>query len=312
MPEGPERVGQDIFALLSDETRLAILRELAATSEEFGLWPDPLSYSELMERVGLDDSGNFNYHLDALRDRFVTKVDGGYRIRRAGIEIVRTLRAGSLAEMGSVDPTSVDERCPYCDAPIQVSVEDGWLLIACNDCPGIYGEMEALPDGLMMAFEVSPATRHGRSVEELFRVALLTAQEHAHLGFEGICPECTGAVETELEICSDHDTRDERICRACHRPSPAFVRGECTVCGLAEVAPPAYTVWNHEPTRRRLYDEGVAVERSVWARAMEPLTWDCSVERGKEVLLVYRVPVEEENGALRLTIDESLSVCSIE
>lgn len=84
----------------------------------------------------------------------------------------------------------------------EVSVEDGWLFTACSACPGLYGEMESVPDGLFVAFEVSPATRHGRSVEELFRAVLLTAQQHAKLGFEGICPKCTGLVETEFVICS--------------------------------------------------------------------------------------------------------------
>lgn len=313
MAEETDTTAEDAFSLLSDETRLAILRELAdAADEEFTPRSEPVSYAELMDRVGLRDSGNFNYHLNALRDRFVAKVEGGYRIRRAGLEIVRALRAGNLTGQRSLEPSPVDEHCPYCDAPIEVSVDDGWLLVVCSDCQGLYGGMESVPDGLFVASEVSPAARHGRSVEELFRAVLVSAQQHARLGIEGICPECTGRIETELVVCSDHDSDDSRICDACGRPTPAFIRAECTACGLIQIAPPAYAVWNHEPTRRRLHDADVAVERSAWARTIEPLTWDCSVERGDETLLHYRIPVEDGNEPLRMTVDENLVVRSLE
>jgi hypothetical protein len=62
-PVDPERA----FRLLSDETRVGILR---------GLWEasnDAVSFSELRERVGTPDSGQFNYHLGKLREHFVSK-----------------------------------------------------------------------------------------------------------------------------------------------------------------------------------------------------------------------------------------------
>lgn len=313
MPKETDTTAEDAFSLLSDETRLTILRELAAAADEdFTPRSEPVSYAELMDRVGLGDSGNFNYHLNALRDRFVAKAEEGYRIRRSGLKIVRALRAGNLTEQGSLEPTPVDECCPYCGASIEVAVDDGWLLIVCTDCKGLFGGMDSVPDGLFIAYEVSPAVRRGRSIEELFRAVLVSAQQSARLGIEGICSECIGRVETELRLCSEHDPGDGRICDACGRATPAFVRGECTACGLVQVSPPAYAVWNHEPTRRRLHNEGVADEWSAWNRTIEPLTWGCTVERDEQTLLHYLVPVEEGNETLRMTVDENLVVRSIE
>jgi DNA-binding transcriptional ArsR family regulator len=61
----------DAFGTLADETRLAILRALA-------LADGPVRFSDLRERVGVRDTGRFNYHLSQLRERFVEKRDDGY------------------------------------------------------------------------------------------------------------------------------------------------------------------------------------------------------------------------------------------
>lgn len=308
MAKEPDRSGEDVFALLSDETRLAILQELAdAADGTLTLRSEPMAYSDLMERVGLQDSGNFNYHLDALRGRFVTKAEDGYRIRRAGLEIVRTLRAGNLSETEDLEPTALDKCCPYCGARIEVSIKDDWLFVTCTTCPGLYGEMKSMPDGLFLGYEVSPATREGRGAEELFRVVLFSAQQHAKLGFEGICPECTGPVETEFIVCSNHDTGESRVCRACGRPSPALVRGECTVCRLVQIAPPGYTLWSHDRTRRRLEDAGARVWGSLWKQSVDPITWKSAVEHDEETLVHYWLPAEGDD-PLRITVNENLDV----
>jgi len=65
------------FDLLSDPTRVAILQELAAADE-------PLGFTALRERAGVQDSGRFNYHLTRLRDRLVTHTDRGYELTDDG------------------------------------------------------------------------------------------------------------------------------------------------------------------------------------------------------------------------------------
>ncbi len=73
-----------VFDLLSDETRLAIVRALAESRCD-----DPgrpaLTFSELRERVGARDAGRFNYHLGKLRGVLVEKTDAGYRLTPRGV-----------------------------------------------------------------------------------------------------------------------------------------------------------------------------------------------------------------------------------
>jgi len=79
----------DALELLSDETRLAIVLELAAE----GAVPDddPMSFSTLRRRVGVRDSGRFNYHLDRLRDRYVEHGPDGYRLTSQGVAVAATV-----------------------------------------------------------------------------------------------------------------------------------------------------------------------------------------------------------------------------
>ncbi|MFW6152937.1 MAG: winged helix-turn-helix domain-containing protein [Halobacteriota archaeon] len=68
----------DLFDLLSDATRRRIIEELYVASEP------TLRFSELTRRVGVRDSGRFNYHLSRLRGSVVERTDEGYRLTDRG------------------------------------------------------------------------------------------------------------------------------------------------------------------------------------------------------------------------------------
>jgi DNA-binding transcriptional ArsR family regulator len=75
----------ETFGLLSDETRVQILVALAAASER------ALSFSDLRARVGVADSGQFNYHLDRLCGRLVARTGDGYALTETGAAVARLL-----------------------------------------------------------------------------------------------------------------------------------------------------------------------------------------------------------------------------
>ncbi|MFB6220087.1 MAG: winged helix-turn-helix domain-containing protein [Halolamina sp.] len=104
----------DALAVLGDETRVAILRALAEADE-------PLPFSDLRRRAGIEDPGRFNYHLSALREYFVREADGGYALRHAGSRVVA---AAGVAETETRSHAGGDdellqngddpETCPVC------------------------------------------------------------------------------------------------------------------------------------------------------------------------------------------------------
>ncbi|MFC5972864.1 ArsR/SmtB family transcription factor [Halomarina salina] len=108
MADTPDPI--DAFEALSDETRLAIVRTLADRRRDR---PDApaLSFSALRGRVGVRDSGTFNYHLNRLRRTFVRKTAEGYELDADGMRLI------DVAE-DRVEPTRGDARrdseCPVC------------------------------------------------------------------------------------------------------------------------------------------------------------------------------------------------------
>lgn len=107
----------DALAALGDETRIAILRALAEAD-------DPLPFSELRRRAGVEDAGRFNYHLSTLREYFVREADGGYALRHAGSRIVAAAGVAEDGGRGSetldddiltkADGDEADGDCPVC------------------------------------------------------------------------------------------------------------------------------------------------------------------------------------------------------
>lgn len=82
------------FDVLGQELRMGILEALAEKRAE-----DPqnlgVSVSGLRDRVGVADSGQFNYHLDKLSDQFVQETDAGYELNAAGQEVVGAVLSGT-------------------------------------------------------------------------------------------------------------------------------------------------------------------------------------------------------------------------
>jgi hypothetical protein len=95
----------DALGALTHEVRADILRELADAD-------GPLPFSTLRERVGVRDSGRFNYHLTALCRGFVREADGGYDLTHRGERVV--LVAGAERPLQTVETAGDDGTCPVC------------------------------------------------------------------------------------------------------------------------------------------------------------------------------------------------------
>ncbi|MDJ1433890.1 helix-turn-helix domain-containing protein [Halostagnicola sp. A-GB9-2] len=107
----------DVFRVLSHDLRLTVLDVLERTQSADEFAGDLLAYSDLADRVAerrsgnfSRDSGNLSYHFRTLRDvEFIERVDGGYRIKQAGIRIVRAIRAGTITDQREFEAITIDE-----------------------------------------------------------------------------------------------------------------------------------------------------------------------------------------------------------
>ncbi|WP_227377732.1 winged helix-turn-helix domain-containing protein [Haladaptatus halobius] len=109
--DGVRETAVDALSTLASEHRIAILRALA-TAEK------PLTFSELRERVGIHDTGRFNYHLSKLRERFVRETDDGYDLGHAGERVILAaadVDPESARALAEATEGTENDVCPVCN-----------------------------------------------------------------------------------------------------------------------------------------------------------------------------------------------------
>ena len=224
----PTPAPDDAFALLGNETRVAILRILGEAGA-------PLSFSELHDRVEMRDSGQFNYHLEKLVGHFVSKDDDGYTLRRTGRRVVEAVLSGAVTETPDVTRTPVDESCNRCGAPIEITWDSGSVRMYCTECAGTYGRArgerpaEPAERGYLGRLPLPPAGVRDRTPTEVLRAAWTWGNLEIYAMASDICPRCSATVETTTRVCDDHDAT-EGLCPTCESVYAVHANIACTNC----------------------------------------------------------------------------------
>lgn len=184
-PGSPEAA----FSVVGNETRLAVLLELATVTNERGPGAG-LPFSELRRRVGVEDSGRFNYHLEKLQEGFIENEDGEYVARYPGLAVVSAVYAGTYSGSGLDDRTTHPEmNCP-CGEPLRISYEAAADLVA----------FRCEAHGLVTSFPVPPGAADSRSVEALAAVAVDRILANMYLATRGVCPRCWGVIDVSYPV----------------------------------------------------------------------------------------------------------------
>lgn len=222
------------YAALTDETRVRILIALAEQYDE--AWSSGwLTFSELRDRVGIDDTSRFSYHLDELQDEFVRKEDGRYRPRVAALEIVSAIRAGTYDDEDlAVEQQETGYECPHCEAALVASYGDHSLYVGCPD------------HGAAVAYPIPPRAVTDRDLEAVIDLSL---QKHAcdvRLLREEMCPRCWGTAG--LSMARESAPESYLI------DDVPYAMAACDACWLAYPLPVAHTVLGH-PAVETLYAE---------------------------------------------------------
>jgi hypothetical protein len=299
----------EAFSLLGHETRLAILLALWDAYVP-GPSDDAVSFSELLDRVGIRDSGQFNYHLGKLEGHFVRKTEDGYVLRRAGQKLVRAVIAGAGIEEPSLEPTEIDIECPYCGAQTAILYDDGWLYRVCTECEGAYEGDDHQPDGYLTGAALDPAGISNRSLGEMWAAAVTLGHQNMKSMLEGVCPECSGTVDGTLVVCEAHD--DEGVCDNCGRTTAELALLNCQVCKALHAASPSTLVAHHPAVVAFYYERGVAIQYETdgfeSAKRRVTLTSDHEQELVSTDPHRVLVRVRYAGDVLELTIDEELNV----
>ncbi len=215
---------REAFEFLQSETRVDIMLALAeqfrsALPDE----PPTLSFSELRKRVGVRDSGRFNYHLGQLESTLVEQTDDEYVLTTAGMQAVSTLVAGAFASGEERGPTPIGEECSTCGDQLLAHYHSGSLELVC-DSGEDHGVSNLVPPGAAL----------DRSMSELVEVLRVTSYHGLGQTVQGVCPLCRGSFEWTVHF----DAMDSK---------PGYV-GKCMRCAA---------VYSATPGMLTLYDSGV-------------------------------------------------------
>ena len=247
----------EAFALLGDETRLAIL---LALWEEYDPHADDNSvpFSRVLDRLKYDDPGNLRYHLEKLRGQFVQQqAEGeGYELRETGLKLIRAVIAGAGVEETTMETTEIEQECLLCGAPTAIRYSDGCLFWTCTECAGPTPEATDT-DGFLSATPFDPAGLTDRTPEEIRLASLAVAGRKIRLMFDGFCPDCSGSVEGWLECCADHDSAG--VCEHCGKQFAAWARFQCQICKRHGISSPKTLALFHPAVISFYDDHGVSI-----------------------------------------------------
>ena len=180
-PDGDRASIREAFSLLAHDIRLDIV--LALLENWAAVYTEPQSYSDLMDAVGMRDSGKFNYHLDKLRGVYVEQVEDGYVPTASAVALYRTVLAHRPTET-TTEAGELDEPCPHCGGTLVEQYERSFFTLDCTDC-----------DSWELLTYVFP--RNGlrdRTGRERYRAVESRADYHTGLARTGQCPFCAGPV----------------------------------------------------------------------------------------------------------------------
>jgi len=229
--DGPDATltPDDAFAALGNRTRIEILQALGSAG-------GPLSFSRLRERVGVRDSGQFNYHLDELTGHFIRSTEDGYVLRQAGARVVESVLSGAVTETPVIEPTPVDVPCHLCGGRMLMSYGEERVEMYCTECAGSFGadnrtgEWTAELDyGYLGYMPLPPAGIQGRSPERVMEAATIWANLEFMSMASNVCPRCSATMDYAVTVCEAHDVGDG-LCRRCDRRRAVNFHFECTNC----------------------------------------------------------------------------------
>lgn len=293
VPFGDVAAATEAFGLLSDETRLRILLALAEHGAMAGFeGPEGMSFGDLREAVGVDDTGRFNYHLGKLRDHFVHKGEDGYTLSYAGYRVTTDVASGVYHGESPAIAAKTDFPCvlPECDRMMEVSYEDGFINLSCPDTDHPSTFQTALP----------PNAAVDRDPLALLTVATRDARHMIEEIQGGTCPFCWSSIRATVPADEPLDV------------GPGMTV-ECRNCWLDLVSPVTVLAVHHPAVQTAYAEGGYPLDETPYLAYPFVRRPECGTIREEDPLRVaVDTDPDDEVGGPVLVYDDSLSVVAVE
>lgn len=298
----------EAFALLSNDTRIAILRALWEATDPTD--PRPVSFSDVRERVAVRDPGRLNYHLNKLTAHFIRRVEDGYELRETGRRIVRLLISGASIVESSIDPVEINAPCVFCGAQIELSYEAGWRYLTCTECNAQC--VDSYPDGVLSMHEFPPSGVLHRTPEEIHEADMIWSNHRRASVVDGICPDCAGPMPVaSLRTCENHspNPHPDEVCERCGSIFQTEVINRCGVCNSVWKMPMQFHLATHPAVVAFYYDHGVEFDLAMYEHRAYFLTYREEAVSEEPVRIRTTIPLDGDE--LRVTVDGELNVVDV-
>jgi hypothetical protein len=295
----------EVFSVLGNETRMAILEVLWNADVADHPEDNILSFSELQDRVGIGDSGRFNYHLNQLIGQFIRKTDDGYQLRQAGVDLIQAILAGTLTEEPSLDRTPIDTPCPHCGGTVEVYYEDEELLIQCRQ--GTHSGPLQEP-GTIINLPLPPAGLQDRTPDEIAEAGMRWFDAVVGPLLDDICPKCASRPLMDVAACTDHEPVDG-LCESCGGRWAVFVSYECRHCSFWSTIPAYYHLWSAPAVIGWFHDRGIEFTGPSWESMTYTNGGSDAVVSTEPLVVEVTVPVTDET--VTVTLNEHMDVVGL-
>lgn len=308
-----ERTAQ-AFESLGNTTRLAILLALwdaKDPDQAFAAESDSdLTFTELRKRVGMQDSGQFNYHLGKLTDLFVDQPGDGYTLTSAGNQVLSTVIAGAFANHRSFTDEPAETTCWFCDSPVVIDYRDRTLTLRCTNCEGGFRYPDESPGILLRGYR-PPAGLMNRTPQEFHRNGNVMSRHESLSFFEGVCPNCTGTVTATARICESHEPEVDSLCQHCRRRDEIYWRFVCDICKSSFGTPGWSPVFTDMGVLSFCYERGVNIYE-----VHDTDSWSVIYERVEMTVhsrepLQIEIRIEFEGDQLDIVLDDEARVIDV-
>ena len=292
-----ERAPADVFGLLSDKIRLDILETIArAQSDEQESGVAELSFSEIYERVDVDNTSKLSYHLGELTDVFLRKRGDGYAFTHAGEQMVRFVLSGNYRSPENFGTIETEGLCLYCGkTALEATYHEQYFFIRCAEC-----ERPAF------SYRVRPAQVRSRAGTDLIDSIIWEQAGDFVKMRQGVCPDCAGRLETAVVDAEDQSVPDTV-------PMSFGTISECQQCLRRMGVPLTHAAVYHPESVTFHWEDGVDIMGSgMWEfhRYLHDGRW--TAEQVDTDPAEYRVEFRREETSLRLYLDESATVTRTE
>lgn len=287
----------DIFRLLADDTRVDILRAVAVAQydlDQVDSGAAELAFSEIYDRVDVENSSKLSYHLGELAGTYLRKTDDGYSLSHAGERIVRFILAENYGSPESFGPEPVDGVCIFCGAEaLEASLSHQFFRIDCTAC-----------EQQVAGQPITPAQVRTRGTDALVQSVKRRSAEDARLIRQRLCPECGAQLSVEVA---------EVPASALPEADSFVVRSTCDACLREYNSPLTYSAVYHPASIAFHWERGVDVTaRGLWEFHEYVYEGRWTSEQVASDPDEYEVVLRHGEDAVRLYLDSTATVVRTE